>query len=234
VWSYAAAANEIGLSGHFPAIEEEEAIQIETEMNLFEKECQLNGIAYRIHRESLNITLPQLRLESRFADLMIIGGEIFYKDFTQGDKIELTRDIIRNTECPVMIVPEKYEFPENSILSYDGSEESVYSIKQFIYLFPGMSKKSALLVYADENEEHDFPSRDYMIELTTQHYKKLTLHKLNIDPKTNFKEWIRNRKGSVLVCGSLGRSTLSNLFKKSFAAGVIQDHQIPVFVAHRS
>lgn len=235
VLSYAATANGLGTTGYFPAVEEDEALHIENEMKRFEEKCVHHGIPFRIHKEVLNLTIPMLRIESRFADLMILSGELFYKPEEPGGvRLEYLRDTIRASECPVLIVPEQYQFPENLILSYDGSEESVYAIKQFAYLFPELTKKPALLVYAADEDESTFPEGDYMKELATQHFTDLTFHKLDMDPGRYFSKWIEGKKGGILICGSMGRSAISGFLKKSFAAGIIREHKLPVFVAHRS
>ena len=234
VLSYAASANGLGNTGYFPSVESDEVIQIEGEMKKFENFCLKNDLLYRLHRDTYNVNLPQLRLESRFADLMVISSELFYKksDASEAD-FEHIRDTIRTSECPVIVVPENFIFPESVILAYDGTEESVYAIKQFAYLFPKLGIHPTLLVYADENENSELPSEDYIRELAAQHYPDLTLYKLGINPKNHFADWVKGRKGSVLVCGSLGRSGLSNFFRKSFAAEIIRSHELPVFVATR-
>jgi hypothetical protein len=90
-----------------------------------------------------------------------------------------------------------------------------------------------LLVYAEDEKEKDFPSRQHIIELATQHFKNLTFYKLEIDPRKYFKTWIEDRKGSILVSGSFSRSAFSQVFRKSFTTDIIKDHKIPVFIAHK-
>jgi hypothetical protein len=235
VLSYAAAANGLGTTGYFPSVEPDEEADIEMEIKRFEERCIKNGINFRIHEDTRQITLPLLRLESRFADIMIISGDLFYhRSGMTEPPLEYIREVIRASECPVLIVPEKYAFPEKVILAYDGSEESVYTIKQFTYLFPELADKPVMLVYADEKKENPIPYESYIEELAARHFSDLTLTKLDLDPKNQFEDWIKDRNDNILICGSLGRSALSHFFKKGFAAGVIRKKELPVFVAHRS
>ncbi len=200
----------------------------------FEKLCQDNGIEYRVHEDVFNFALPELKNESRFADLVILGSEVFYE--TMGIKNgpnDFLQDALRDLTCPVILVPEKFDFPESILLAYDGSETSVYAIKQFAYLFPELCNSETLLVYASDNPKAVIPNEMQIGELAARHYHNLTLFKLDLNPVRYFNTWVKDKKAPILVSGSYGRSGLSQLFKKSFMTEVIKDHRLPIFIAHR-
>jgi hypothetical protein len=135
--------------------------------------------------------------------------------------------------CPILLVPEKYEFPKGVLLAYDGTDDSVFAIKQFAQLLPELKDLATLLVYVDENTNNDFPNKIQLEELLARHFSDLTLLKLEIDPKNYFNTWISEKKSFMLVCGSYGRSGLSLLFKHSFVRDIIAEHTLPVFIAHK-
>ena len=230
LWGYAAAV-EVGAVYYPPVLDEELDILINIER--FEHLCQINGISYRVHKNFLDPALPELKKETRFADAIILSGELFYKGVILNNHFAYLKAALHATECPVLIIPEKYEFPDNNILAYDGSEESVFAIKQFAYVFPELSKNKTLLVYTDHHKEKDFPDKERIIELSTQHFKDLTLYKIDLDSKKYFSSWLDSKKGSILVSGSFGRSGVSQLLKKSFVTDIIKDHKVPVFIAHK-
>ena len=231
LWSYSTATS-VGAT-YVPLLEEEDNELVDQNLMHFEELCEKNGIAYRTHKDFFDFALPELKKESRFADVVIISGELFYKRFLEANQFDYLRDVLHVSESPVLVVPEQYQFPDNNILAYDGSEESVYAIKQFAYIFPELAKNKTLLVYAEDEEEKMFPSKDYIVELATQHFKDLTFYKLEVNPKKYFSTWIMDRKGSMLVSGSFSRSAISQIFKKSFVADIIRNHQVPVFIAHK-
>ena len=233
LWSYAAAANANVGTSYIPLIEEEESDLVKLNIERFEELSQKNGITYRVHRDFFDFALPELKKESRFTDVIILSGELFYKGVLESNRFLYLKDAIHVTESPIIIVPEKYEFPTTNVLAYDGSEESVYAIKQFAYVFPELAKNPTLLVYAQNDLAADFPSKQQIVELATQHFKDLTFYKLELNPKKFFNTWITDRKGSILISGSLSRSGISQLFKKSFVSDIIPDHKIPVFIAHK-
>lgn len=231
IWSYAGTA---AMSPMFiPMAENEDIIAIEKNIARFESLCQKNHIEYRVHKDFTDFALPALFKETRFADLLILGSENFYASLGIGEPNESTTDTLHGTECAVLVVPEKFQFPESNILAYDGSDDSVFAIKQFAYLFPELCRNKTLLVYAKEEASKELPDEVYIEELAARHFTDLTLLKLQINPKDFFERWIRDRKGSVLVSGAFGRSIFSRIFKKSFVTDTIRDHNIPVFVTHR-
>ena len=233
VWSYEGTP---GLAAVVPTTEsgivEEERVIVEQNMERFEHLCKANDIEYRMHKDSLDFSLPELRKETRFADVVILGSESFYASLGMDEPNEYLKWALHGLECPVIIVPEKFEFPDKNILAYDGTESSVYAIKQFAYLFPEFTKLPTLLVYSKEETEGDIPDLDNIAELAARHFSDLEIMKLNFDPYEYFAAWISETKKPMLVTGSFGRSFLSRVFKKSFITEIIADNKLPIFISH--
>ena len=229
LWSYAD-----GVGGlYIPLVESRESELVKTSIDLFKKRCQGNGIDFRVHDDFYDFAIPELKKESRYADLLIIGSEKFYENAGKNSPNPYLKFALHDVQCPVLLVPEKFEFPENIILAYDGSEDSVFAIKQFAYLFPELLRKETFLLYVSEDPDDDFPDKIQMEELAARHFKKLTLWKLDINPKKQLRKWLLDKSTSLLVSGSYGRSGLSQLFSRSFMKDVIADHRLPVFIAHK-
>lgn len=228
VWSYAD-----GLGATFiPMIETEEGEKVQKNIARFEKLCISNNIDFRTHKDFYDLALPELKKESRYSDLLILGSEVFYENLGKNSPGFYLQDVLHDVACPVLLVPEKFNFPESIILAYDGSEDAVYAIKQFAYLFPELLKLQTLLVYANDEAEKDFPDKIQIEELAARHFTNLTFFKLGLNPKKYFTTWVEDKKSALLVSGSFGRTGMSQLFKKSFVKDIITDHQVPVFIAH--
>ncbi len=217
---------------YIPVMDAKEEI-VQKNISRFKAVCQKQGIEYRVHEDYLDFALPELKKETRFADLLIIGSESFYNYTAIREPNEFVQDTLHGAECPVLVVPEKFKFPVNNILCYDGSESSVYAIKQFAYLFPEMTKNPTILIYANGNADTEFPDEVNIEELAARHFPHLTITVLDLEPGKDLREWLADKDAAVVVSGSFGRSLLSRLFKKSFAAGLINDHRLPVFIAHK-
>ncbi|MEO6328910.1 MAG: hypothetical protein ABIO55_08260 [Ginsengibacter sp.] len=215
---------------YLPLIEDSD--HVDSNVEQFAQLCQKNAIEYRIHKDLFESSIPQLIKETRFADLMIIGSETFYKNGSSYGSDEYLKDAVRSTECAVVIVPEKFNFPTEVILAYDGTASSVFAIKQFIYLFPELSDVKTIIVYAGD-EKHDIPDEVLIEELAARHFVDLTITKLTSRHKQDFTTWFGDHKDSILVSGSFGRSGLSELFSRSFIIDIIKEYRTPVFIAHQ-
>ncbi|HEX2605941.1 MAG TPA: universal stress protein [Flavisolibacter sp.] len=232
LWSYAAVASASSGAPFIPLIEPEDAEEIVNNQKRFEERCRKNGMAYRIHKDYTDFVLPELKKESRFSDLMILDGERFYQGIL-GDQSLYLKDALHYAECPVVVVADESVFPQSTILAYDGSDDSVYAIKQFAYLFPELVNLPTLLVYASGDPSVELPNESFIEELSSQHFSDLTIQKLDLNPQKHFGTWISEKKGAMLVSGSYSRSGISQLFHKSFVQEVVKTHQLPVFIAHK-
>ncbi len=208
LWSYADGAG----GPYIPIIESNETDIVQKNVAHFKKLCEGNGIDYRVHEDFFDFVLPELKKETSYADLLILGSEMFYKNMGTDSPNDYLRDALQDLKCPVLLVPEMFEFPENIILTYDGSEDSIYAIKQFAYVLNELTKKETTLVYVSEGTKDDFPNKIQMEELVARHFSNLTLLKLDISPNNFFKDWLIKRKSSLVVSGSYGRSGLSQIF----------------------
>ena len=227
VWSYAPANGTA-----MPLIETDQAVLVEQNIERFKTLCKTHAIDCMVHKHPFDFLFPELNRESRYADLLILGSELFYEDMGTGTPNQYLKSALHNVKCPVLMVPEKFQFPKNIILAYDGSDDSIFAIKQFAYLFPELTNLQTLLVYAN-NDEGNIPDKSLIKELAARHFNKLSMVTLDIDPRKYFKSWVEDKTCPILVSGSYGRSGFSQLFKRSFVKDIIADHRMPVFIAHK-
>lgn len=229
-WSY---ANDVGGPLLFPVIENSESELVKQNIERFEKLCRSNDVNYRVHKDFYDLAIPELKKESRYADLLILGSEVFLKNMGTDSPSNYLQDALHDINCPVLLVPEKFDFSESIILAYDGNEDSVFAIKLFAYLFPELTKVPTLLVYANDDAERDFPDKILIEELAARHFSNLTIFKIDLNHKKYFSKWVSEKKSAMLLSGSYGQSGLLQHFKKSFVKDVIADHRLPVFIAHK-
>ena len=230
LWSYTASMAGPIVVPAGPDTEEQQ--RVKTNMKKFMDLCRQNKMACTVHEAYYGPAMAELKKETRFADLLIIGGELFYQAGEQGVN-DYLKEILKDSECPILVVPEAYNFPQSNVLTYDGSASSVYAIKQFAYLFPELCKNPSLLIYMEEEEDESIPETVKIRELVSQHYLNLQLLKIDKNRKEFFRMWITEKEKGIIISGSFGRSAISLMFRKSFVTDIIQEHQLPVFIAHR-
>lgn len=208
--------------------------ETEKHVKRFREFCVKHGIEHRVHATVSGFVLSQLEKETRFADMVIIGSKTFYQDeLSNGAEVSGYLPVfLRKSESPVLVVPEQFTFPENIVLAYDGGKSSVFAMRQFAYLLPGLASKSTLLVYATNDPAENIPDLDSIEELAARHFSDLTIFKLEADARKYFETMMLDKKSPLLVTGAYERSGFASLFRRSFASDLINDFEFPVFVAH--
>jgi hypothetical protein len=144
---------------------------------------------------------------------------------------EYLKDLLHISECPVIIVPEKFEFPSTIVLAYDGSESSVYAIRQFATLFPEFADNRTILAYAGKPGDQ-IPDLEYMKQFAGCHFSNFGCVKIDAVGKKGFSDWLTGVKAPMVVAGSFGRPELYEAVRKSFLTDVIHEHNAVVFIAH--
>lgn len=193
--------------------------------------CLENGIQYQLREDASDLTFAGLQKESRFSELLVMGSEMIYSARESGSINVMIEDLLHQVSCPAVLVPEKFDYPTSLVLAYDGSEDCVFAIRQFAFLFPELLCLNTLLAYINSDPGNDIPNEKEIESLAGVHFSNITFCKM--DSRKEFTQWMIERKSSMLVCGSYGRSALSQLIRKSFARNIIANSQVPVFIAHR-
>jgi hypothetical protein len=205
--------------------------EIETNIERFESFCIKEGIFFRTHNEVGGDVFQTIRTETRFADLMIISNDMFYRNIGEQPN-EYLQQVLHFSECAVLILPLEGRFPDSLILSYDGSPSSVFAIKQFAYLLPELCDKEAILITL-EGDEGQIPQHALIEELAVRHFPKLSMQVMEKNADKHFSAWVSTQNHPLLVAGSFGRTGMSRLFRKSFITDVIKNNNTLVFIAHK-
>jgi hypothetical protein len=162
-----------------------------------------------------------------------VSSELFFKNIETRQPNFYLEEVLKRSECPVMLVPENFSIPQQVVLSYDSGESATFAIKQFAYLFPELGKKETVLVSMSEGIAEDLPEYAMVTELLTHHYPDLRIENLPGKGRQQFVDWLSTQPDSFVVMGAFSRSALSTLFKKSFATNVIHDIKMPLFISHK-
>jgi hypothetical protein len=118
LWSYASGEHGSLLMPQPEPVEQE---VIDRNIAHFEILCRRFDIDYAVHKEFFDFALPEFKTETRFADLVILSSQVFYGTHGTVESGEYLKNALHDAECPVVIVPEKFAYPQTNILAYDGS-----------------------------------------------------------------------------------------------------------------
>jgi len=213
-------------------LEDNEKELIATHKTLFSRQCEQQYIPYSVHENDEQWNKDLLVKESRFADLILVSGELFFAEMDRSQPNHYLREALHGAECPVLVVPENFSTLKHLFMAYDGSRESLYAIKQFCYLFPALTDLPTEILYVQDDKSNNIPDLDSLQQFTRLKFNSMSFSKLHFNAAGYFATWISEKQDVMLVSGSFGRSSLSYIGKRSFAEDIIRDHRVPVFIAH--
>ena len=204
---------------------------IEKNISLFKEGCINREVSYRLHRDR-GVPASELIEESRFADVLVVDAETSFNRRYEGTLSEFVRDILRKSECPIIIAPESFEAIDEIIFTYNGSSSSVFAIKQFTYLFPQFYNKKVSIIQINKDGEWHDPDKYKFSEWLKEHYIDLHFEALKGETDNKLFDYVFGKENMFLVMGAYGRNALSLFLKRSHADLLIKTVSQPIFIAH--
>ncbi len=199
----------------------------------FELACREAGINYSLHHDR-SIASQELLHESIYADLLVIDNKETLTHYEEEIPTRFIRDLLISVQCPVLLVPEKYECIEKVVLLYDGEPSSVHAIKMFNYLLPELLnlQTEVLSVRSTKTNLH-LPDNKLMKEFMKRHYPDATFTVLKGLAETEITRNLSKEKQNVLVVlGAYRRGMVSRWFRESMADILMKELKVPLFIAH--
>ena len=202
---------------------------------LFEKECSKAGIHFSIRRDK-GIAILDLKKESMYADLIVINELETFTKYKQESPTRFLKDLLADVQCPVFVVPEKFQTLQKIVLLYDGGPSSIYAIKMFSYLFGNFMDLPVEIFTVKDNyymATTRVPGNKLLREFIKRHFPKATYTVVKGSPEDQIIGHLRNHKeNELVVLGAYRRSELSRIFKTSMADTLMKELDVPLFIAH--
>lgn len=178
--------------------------------------------------------IQEVIFETRFADLLILDPVLHFYDREEEQlPSHFVKAVLANAECPVLLAPEVFDRAEEIVCCYDGSASSVFAIKQYTYLFPGMKRVKVVLWEIGPTMHRDYAKgRKRMMEWLEAHYHAVEAHMSEGDVKESLFQYFFMKRNKMVVMGAYGRSMLSNFFRKSQADILVRTVDLPIFISH--
>lgn len=204
---------------------------IERNMNLFRETCDRKGVRFNVHQDE-GVPLREMVEESRFADLLIIDAATTFRKKIEGLPTDFVKDVLKDSECPVIIAPEKFEDIKEIVFAFSGDRSSAYAIKQFTYLLPQLDDKKITVLQVNDTGEWEENEKKVLQEWLQHHYSAVGFEVLRGKAEFELFTWLLKKENVLVVMGAFGRNTLSSLFKHSSAGMVLKSLDHPVFITH--
>ncbi|MCG8474013.1 MAG: universal stress protein [Cytophagales bacterium] len=189
--------------------------------------------------------LPKLMFSSNqivektpFKDLMVMDYKACF-NFVKGegedsDSSELF-NVLRESQCPILILPEQFEKVEHVVFCYDGRDSSLFAIKHFSVLFAKQLRDKVVTVLTVDPEEGEgIANEKELMGYLTHHFTNVGVKRIQGEEiSQEIYDFSSNLPDPLLVMGAYGRTQLSHTLVPSVARGIIFRKKLPVFITHK-
>ncbi|HVI43400.1 MAG TPA: universal stress protein [Chitinophaga sp.] len=199
----------------------------------FELACQQARINYSVH-DNRDIAIEALVHESIFADLVIIDTHESFDRVRGKAPSRFIQHLLADAACPLLLVPRVFRDITKIVMLYDGTPASVYAIRMLDCTLPTLKSLpvEVLTVKSPMSSLH-LPDGRLMKEFMKRHYPHAVYTvQRGFPPEEIVASLKREQPGVMAVAGSYSRNKLSRWFYPGMADILIQELEIPLFVAH--
>ena len=193
--------------------------------------CSSKGIRWLNNTDSL-FSAADIVKETRFADLLVISGETRVDAFAETPPTALIKEILSKSECAVIIAPLDFTGVDEVVFAYDGSESSMYAIKQFTYLFPQFSDQRVIYLQVNNKEDSEIVSHEKFNSFLQEHYSAIGYDILHGKAGDELFAYLLGKKNTLIVIGAYGRSAVSTALRKSTAELLLKTSPLAIFITH--
>jgi hypothetical protein len=204
--------------------EQEDQRLIEVNIQYFKDECTAAGVPYGVDVQQ-QTTLKDLIEQSYFADLIITDADADMGPYQ-------LKDLLTDAHCSMCLIPRRAHPVEQVVLCYDGSDSSIYALKQYSYLFPQWSGKPTTLLTVNSNQMAG-GGEVYLSNWLSQHFPGAKRELLAGNASKELVHYVSGLgPGTLVVLGAYSRGALSRLMHQSTADTLLQQTGATLFVAH--
>ena len=182
----------------------EKIISFDANERIFLDACINRGVIAHIH-PNRKLSTREIIQESRFADLIIVNPETSLGNEIEGIPSHFVREILANSECPVLLAPYTFDGLDEIVFSYDGSKSSVFAIREFAHLFPGLSDKKITVLQIEKTDTSSGIDSSEINELLKSHFSNIKFEHLQGEPNDQLFGWLLGKRNMIVVMGSYGR-----------------------------
>jgi nucleotide-binding universal stress UspA family protein len=200
---------------------------------IFKEHCKKLAVDCIIHNDK-TYPLEDLIRESIYSDMLVIGAHETMSNIGEEAPSTFIDNLLSETQCPVMVVPSKYQDIQKVVLLYDGSPSSVFAVKMFSYLLPFLRDLETEVIYVSgEEKPTELPENKLIREFIRCHYPLAQYTVLSGDPEEQIVAYLKSGKlNPLVVLGAYQRGIVSRWFRSSMADKLISQLAVPLFITH--
>lgn len=191
------------------------------------------GLNFSVHH-NYNVAIRELLHETIYADMLVVDSHETLTSYAEPVPTEFIRDLLANTQCPVMVVPVRFKPVSKLVWLFDGEPTSVHAMKMFSYVLPNLAEYPVEVVSVKPAvRSAHLPDNKLVREWLKRHCPKATFTVLKGEAESEITQYLKNLKEQPLVIlGAYRRGTVSRWFRPSMADNLMRNLKLPVFIAH--
>jgi len=204
---------------------------IERNIQLFKDACEKRSTPCTVHCDR-GVPANEIISESRYADLVIVDADTSFNRRFEGTPTEFVKDVLKDSECPVIIAPEVFEGINEIIFTYDASKSAAFAIKQFSYLLPQFEDKKITILQVNKQGEWKDIDKYNLWEWLHDRYSAIGFVALEGESTDRLFAYLFQKRNVFIVMGAYSRSALSRFLKHSHADLLMRTITQPIFISH--
>ncbi len=198
---------------------------------VFKNACEEAGINFHTMLISDHLA-DTILLECRYADLLLIDPAMSLTIATAGHPPSFVKNILSQAECPVILVPERFDGLEEIVFAYDGSPSAVFAIKQFFAIFPRLSDRKVTVMTAHGETPVPKSEIQRMGTWLRGNFQHVDFVNAGEDSRMAILEYVLGKEKLMVVMGAYGRSGWSSFFSSSHADPLAKYVSKALFISH--
>jgi hypothetical protein len=207
-------------------------VNIEDNKRDFKRFCENHNLRWSPDiRDGENIN--DAIIESRFSDLLIVSADLSFSRGAESIPTNTVSTILKNSECPVIIAPLSFSTIREIVFCYDGSESSVFAIKEFTHLFPQFEDTRITFLEVNQDFSSEVNHKEMITNYLKMHYSVIGYQVLKGLPENELFSYFLNKKDVFIVMGAFGKKFIPSIFIRSTANLLLRTTSLPVFISHK-
>jgi nucleotide-binding universal stress UspA family protein len=194
-------------------------------IQVFKDTCLDESIACSVNPD-MALSVDDLIDHSAFADLILCDAREMLGAIS-------LRELLSDTHCPVLLIPENPQLPKRAVLCFDESFSSIYAIKIYSYLFPEWNDLPSYLLTVNPKGDNGTRYDDYLADWLPGHFTQLQTQTPEGNLHRELVNFVRkDDQPTIVIMGAYGRNAISRLFHRSLSNIVIEETNALVFIMH--
>ncbi|GAB4092538.1 universal stress protein [Flaviaesturariibacter terrae] len=199
----------------------------------FRQACRSGHVPCSVHHDR-NAPLRELLHESIYADLLLLGASEAPGEKSGPVPPPFVRHLLQEAQCPVVLLPARYQHIGRIVLLYDGAPSSVHALRAFSYLFENLKNlETEVITVKDPDADLHVPDGRLMKEFVKRHFPGACYTVLKGNPDEEILRHLKHLPAqAIVVLGAYRRDALSRLFRPSTADVLLRHVKVPLFISN--